>query len=56
MTLILLHEFVDTLSVSDEVKDELKAITPANYLGLSKRLATGYPMTDPDKALKDQWK
>jgi len=28
-----LHEFIDTLPVSEEVKEELKAITPYNYTG-----------------------
>lgn len=28
------HEFVDTLEVSNELKVELKAITPANYTGI----------------------
>lgn len=27
-------DFIDTLEVSDEIKDELKAITPANYTGI----------------------
>jgi adenylosuccinate lyase len=26
-------EFIDTLDVSDSIKDELKAITPQNYTG-----------------------
>jgi len=29
-----IEEFIDTLEVSDEVKAELKAITPFNYLGI----------------------
>lgn len=29
----LIHEFINTLNVSDEVKGELKAITPHNYTG-----------------------
>ncbi|HPQ09520.1 MAG TPA: adenylosuccinate lyase [Bacteroidia bacterium] len=28
-----IHQFIDTLSVSDEVKKELKNITPKNYIG-----------------------
>jgi len=28
------HSFVDTLTVSDEIKNELKAITPQNYTGV----------------------
>ena len=28
-----LHEFIDTLEVSDVVKEELKALTPHNYVG-----------------------
>ncbi|MFV0483997.1 MAG: adenylosuccinate lyase [Bacteroidales bacterium] len=30
----LIHNFIDTLNVSKEVKDELKAITPHNYTGI----------------------
>ncbi|MDM1528369.1 adenylosuccinate lyase [Myroides odoratimimus] len=29
-----MHNFIDTLNVSDAIKTELKAITPANYLGV----------------------
>lgn len=29
-----MHNFIDTLDVSDAIKAELKAITPANYLGV----------------------
>lgn len=29
-----IHAFIDTLEVSDEIKAELKAITPANYTGI----------------------
>ncbi len=29
-----IHDFIDTLEVSSELKDELKAITPANYVGI----------------------
>jgi adenylosuccinate lyase len=28
-----IHQFIDTLSVSDDVKKELKNITPKNYIG-----------------------
>ena len=28
-----IHSFIDTLNVSDEIKEELKAITPYNYVG-----------------------
>ena len=28
-----LHEFVDTLEVSEEIKEELKLLTPHNYVG-----------------------
>lgn len=34
MTQSSIHSFIDTLSVSDEVKKELKAITPHNYTGV----------------------
>ena len=30
----LIHEFIDTLNVSSEIKDELRAITPHNYTGI----------------------
>lgn len=30
-----IHAFIDTLNVSTEVKNELKQITPSNYLGVS---------------------
>ena len=29
-----IHNFIDTLSVSEEVKQELLRITPSNYLGI----------------------
>lgn len=29
-----IHDFIDTLDVSDEIKSELRAITPGNYLGI----------------------
>jgi adenylosuccinate lyase len=29
-----IHNFVDSLAVSDAVKEELKAITPQNYTGI----------------------
>jgi len=31
----VIHEFIDNLSVSDEIKKELKQITPHNYTGVS---------------------
>ena len=34
VTQVTVHEFVDTLPVSDEIKTELKAITPSNYTGI----------------------
>ncbi|MBL7918585.1 MAG: adenylosuccinate lyase, partial [Bacteroidia bacterium] len=30
-----LHAFIDTLKVSNEIKDELKQITPHNYTGIN---------------------
>ncbi|MFV0521203.1 MAG: adenylosuccinate lyase [Mangrovibacterium sp.] len=30
----VVHEFIDTLNVSDELKEELKTITPSNYTGI----------------------
>ena len=32
-----IHQFVDTLNVSDNVKTELKQITPQNYIGVFKK-------------------
>lgn len=32
-----IHQFVDTLNVSDEIKTELKQITPQNYIGVFKK-------------------
>ena len=34
MTKSLVHEFIDTLYVSEEIKTELKKITPHNYTGI----------------------
>ena len=34
MTPELIHEFIAGLDVSDEVKEELMAITPMNYTGI----------------------
>ncbi|PCJ82331.1 MAG: adenylosuccinate lyase [Bacteroidetes bacterium] len=35
-----MRNFIDTLSVSDSVKDELRAITPSSYLGYSEELVS----------------
>ncbi len=35
MTLQRVHEFIDTLDVSDDLKVELKRITPQNYTGIN---------------------
>ena len=32
----IIHEFIDGLELRDEIKDELKEITPFNYIGISK--------------------
>lgn len=32
---VSIHAFIDTLNVSDSIKNELKQITPSNYLGVS---------------------
>jgi len=32
----VIHEFIDTLEISDELKAELKKITPQNYTGIFK--------------------
>jgi adenylosuccinate lyase len=29
-----IHHFIDTLEVSDKIKEELKQITPQNYIGI----------------------
>ncbi|MGB0914750.1 MAG: adenylosuccinate lyase [Crocinitomicaceae bacterium] len=34
VTKLTVHDFVDTLNVSDSLKDELKKITPQNYTGI----------------------
>jgi adenylosuccinate lyase len=34
ITKISIHKFIDALKVSKKVKDELKAITPLNYIGV----------------------
>jgi adenylosuccinate lyase len=34
MTEQTIHEFIQGLEVSDEVKEELMAITPSNYTGI----------------------
>jgi len=33
-----LHQFIDTLKVSEKIKKELKKITPENYIGKAKKL------------------
>ena len=55
MTMEILHQFVDGLPVSDDIKNELKAITPETYIGLSERLSTASndSMIDKYKHLKD---
>ena len=30
----VIHEFIDTLEISDSLKEELKAISPQNYTGI----------------------
>ena len=34
VTMESVHEFIDTLPVSSELKNELKAIAPSNYTGI----------------------
>jgi adenylosuccinate lyase len=34
MTPETIHQFIETLDVSEDVKDELRVITPANYTGI----------------------
>ena len=29
-----IHQFIDTLNISSEIKNELKKITPSNYTGI----------------------
>ena len=41
VTLKELHDFVDQLSISPQVKMELKGITPETYLGFAAKLAEG---------------
>ena len=52
ITLILMHNFVDSLEISDAIKEELKSITPEKYLGAATTLATGNPVTDPYENLR----
>ena len=54
ITIKSMHAFVDTLDIPDTVKDELKLITPANYLGLAEKLALGFPVADPDIELRER--
>ena len=39
VTLADIHTFIDGLGVSEQVKAELKNITPENYIGLASKLA-----------------
>ena len=41
ITQTVMAEFIDSLDVPDEVKAELKAISPSNYLGFSSKLVGG---------------
>ena len=34
VTKLTVHNFVDTLAISDDLKEELKKITPQNYTGI----------------------
>jgi len=34
MTKVTMHKFIDGLKVAKKIKDELKAITPENYVGI----------------------
>lgn len=38
-----LHEFIDSLELDDEVKQQLRELTPENYIGLANQLATNLP-------------
>jgi len=40
MTRETLHAFIDGLPLPDEARQGLKALTPANYVGLAAQLAT----------------
>ena len=35
----MLHNFIDTLEVTESVKDEMKALTPESYIGIAESLA-----------------
>jgi adenylosuccinate lyase len=39
MTKEIIHEFIDSLTVSDTVKVELKKITPQNYIGFTPKIS-----------------
>ena len=34
-----LHQFIDSLDVTESVKDEMKALTPESYTGIAESLA-----------------
>ena len=40
ITLTDINKFIDTLEVSKKIKEELKKITPENYIGLASKLAS----------------
>ncbi|MEK7471334.1 MAG: adenylosuccinate lyase [Patescibacteria group bacterium] len=40
ITLLDIHNFINTLDVSEKIKKELKKITPENYTGLASKLAS----------------
>jgi adenylosuccinate lyase len=52
VTMETLHVFVDTLLVKDEVKAEMKAITPANYTGYAGEIVTEAKIPDMLKLLR----
>ncbi len=42
MTIDMIHDFIDSLPVSDLIKAELKLITPGNYIGYSVEIAQSF--------------
>ncbi len=40
VTMADIHQFIDTLKISDKIKKELKKITPESYIGLASKLAS----------------
>jgi len=53
MTLTDMHRFLDTVDIPEWEKDELRVLTPANYLGYASKLAGGFDVIDVNYTLKE---